>query len=87
MNPKKTVSSPRRSRPVRSRYVVCVNNDGYAASLEKRKIYQLLPDASAKAHHLLRVIDESGEDYLYPADWFVSIAVSPSVARALISTA
>jgi len=87
MNSKKILSSPRPSRSIKSRYVVCVNNDGYAASLEKGKIYQLLPDAPAKAHDLLRIIDESGEDYLYPADWFMSIAVSPAVAKALTSTA
>jgi hypothetical protein len=87
MNSKNTVSTPRRSRSIRSRYVVCVNNDAYAASLEKGKIYQLLPDAPAKAHNLLRIVDESGEDYLYPADWFMSIAVSPAVAKAITSTA
>ena len=87
MNSKKIVSPPRRSKSVRSRYVVCVNNEGYAASLEKRKIYQLLPDAEAKAHNLLRLIDESGEDSLYPAGWFMVIAVSPAVAQALTSAA
>jgi hypothetical protein len=63
--------------------VVCIANDGYAASLEKRKIYQTLPDADAAAHSLLRVVDESGEDYLYPARWFVSFDVSPTMAKAL----
>jgi len=72
-----------RATSAKRRYVVCVNNDGYAASLEKRKIYQALPDAGATAHDLLRVIDESGEDYLYPAKWFVPINVSPTMAKAL----
>lgn len=52
--------------------VVCVDNDGYPASLEVRKLYQVLPDSEAKAHKQLRVVDESGEDYLYPASLFVS---------------
>ena len=56
-------------------YVVCVRNDGYAASLEARKIYQLLPDKTAQARGYVRVVDESGEDYLYPADRFVPIEV------------
>jgi hypothetical protein len=46
--------------------VICVDNEGYAASLEKRKIYFALRDASAEKHGLLRIVDESGEDYLYP---------------------
>jgi hypothetical protein len=55
------------------RFVVCVKNKGYAASLELRKIYQAVPDqAAAKLHHI-RVIDESGEDYLYPESYFVAV--------------
>lgn len=59
-------------RPQKPRFVVCVNNEGYPASLEPRKIYQILPDSAAATKHYLRVIDESGEDYLYPEDYFVS---------------
>lgn len=66
---------------LKSRYVVCVNNEGYPASLERRKIYQVLPDPQAAAHKLIRVIDESGEDYLYPADYFVPITLSQTVAK------
>ena len=62
-------------------FVVCVKNDGYKASLEPRKIYQVLPDAAALTHHMLRVIDESGEDYLYPADLFASIALPQTLAK------
>ena len=54
----------------KKRFVVCVRNTGYPASLELRKIYQALPDADAEAHSLVRVIDESGEDYLYPEKFF-----------------
>ena len=47
-------------------FVVCVKNDGYSASLEKRKIYLMLRDPSAEKHGQLRIIDKSGDDYLYP---------------------
>jgi hypothetical protein len=50
--------------------VVCVENDGYAVSLEKRKIYVALRDAAAEKHNMLRIVDESGEDYLYPKAFF-----------------
>ena len=55
--------------------VVCVENDGYGASLEKRKIYVSLRDTAAEKHSLMRVIDESGEDYLYPKNLFVAVKV------------
>jgi hypothetical protein len=55
------------------RLVVCVRNEGYKASLELRKLYEVLDDAFAEKHKLVRVIDESGEDYLYPSDYFVRI--------------
>ena len=64
-------------------YVVCVDNDGYAASLEKHKIYRALPDDGAAADGDVRIIDESGEDYLYPAERFVPIAVPAEVERSL----
>jgi len=67
----------------KSQFVVCVKNKGYAASLERRKIYQVLPDPRASAHDLIRVIDESGEDYLYPADYFVPITLPQTLAKAL----
>ncbi len=68
-------------------FVVCVRNEGYPASLELHKIYQLLPDADAAADGDLRVIDESGEDYLYPADWFVAIEVPQTVKESLLRAA
>ncbi len=55
--------------------VVCANNEGYPASLEKRKIYVALRDATAEKHGLLRIVDESGDDYLYPKAFFRSIAL------------
>ena len=63
-------------------YVVCVEYAGYPASLELRKIYQRVPDARAEKDGLVRVIDESGEDYLYPARFFASIEVPKTVERA-----
>ena len=70
-------------RNAKPRLVICVNNEGYSASLEQRKIYQALPDRQAAAHGLIRVIDESGEDYLYPADWFVPITLPQTTVKAL----
>lgn len=52
-------------------FVVCVKNTGYAASLELLKLYQAIPDEVAAKLHQIRVIDESGEDYLYPEEYFV----------------
>jgi len=52
---------------------ICICNDDYQVSLERRKIYDLIPDPEAERHHQLRVVDESGEDYLYPAHYFVTI--------------
>ena len=67
--------------------VVCIDNEGYAASLEKRKLYVVLPDPAAEKHGLLRVIDESGEDYLYPKTFFRSVALPQAVKKAVLSAA
>ncbi len=67
--------------------VICVDNNGYAVSLEKRKIYVALRYADAEKHDLLRVIDESGEDYLYPKAFFRSIALPQAVRRAVLAAA
>jgi len=66
-----------------SRFVVCIRNSGYEASLERNKIYAVLPDDAAEREGDLRVIDESGEDYLFSADRFVAIDV-PEVVRGSI---
>ena len=63
--------------------VVCLKNDGYPASLEVRKLYRMLPDPAAAEHNMIRVIDESGEDYLYPMDFFAPLDLPAEVARAL----
>jgi hypothetical protein len=67
--------------------VVCVDNDGYAASLEKRKIYVALRDTAAEKHGLRRIVDESGEDYLYPKAFFRAIALPQSVRKAVLAAA
>jgi hypothetical protein len=67
--------------------VVCVDNEGYPASLEKRKIYVSLRDPVSEKRGLLRIIDESGDDYLYPKTFFRSIALPHSVKRAVLAAA
>ena len=64
---------------------MCVDNDGYPASLEKRKIYVSLRDAAAEKHQMLRIIDESGEDYLYPKTFFRTIALPLAIKRAVLA--
>ena len=72
--------------PMRStakQFVVCLENEGYEVSLERRKIYRVLPDADAAKHRQIRVIDESGEDYLYPAAFFVPVELPRGAGRSL----
>ena len=66
------------------KFVVCVQNDEYPASLEVRKLYQVLSDRDAAAEGQVRVIDESGEDYLYPVSYFASVELSAPVEAALL---
>ena len=66
----------------KKQFVLCVRNHG-AEDLEIRKIYQVLPDARAAKEKHFRVIDESGEDYLYPADYFVPVTLPREAERAL----
>jgi hypothetical protein len=74
-------------RSASKQFVVCINNDGFPTSLEKRKIYVLLRDALAEKRGLVRIIDESGSDYLYPKTLFRSIALPQSVKKAVLSAA
>ena len=64
-------------------FVVCIKNNGYEASLEPRKIYQVLSDKEAESHKMLRVIDESGEDYLFPASLFSPISLPQTLVKEL----
>ena len=68
-------------------FVICIDNTEYPAALERRKIYEVIPDALAAQHRLLRVIDESGEDYLYPQAYFIAVDFAPGVQAALIQAA
>ena len=67
--------------------VVCVRNDQAPASLELRKIYEVIPDPKAVRLNLVRVIDESGEDYLYPEGFFVPIKIPQAISRAILRAA
>ncbi len=69
------------------RFAVCVNNDGYPVSLELHKIYRVLPDEDAEPDGDLRVVDESGEDYLYPAGRFVLVNLPQAVEESLLQKA
>jgi hypothetical protein len=66
------------------RFAVCVRNEGYEASLERNKLYVVLPDPDAERGGEVRVVDESGEDYLYPADWFVALQIPKAVRNSLL---
>lgn len=66
--------------------VICLENEGYKVSLETAKLYIALRDAVAKKHGMLRVIDESGEDYLYPASFFAAIELPDELHKAVFAT-
>lgn len=71
-----------------SQFAVCINNSEYPASLELHKIYRILVDSDAANDGDIRVIDESGEDYLYPAEWFVILVKLPEkVEQSLLQIA
>jgi hypothetical protein len=69
------------------RLVICLDNSGYQVSLERRKIYVVLPDAEGAKRGLIRVIDESGEDYRYPEGRFVEADLPLATRRAVIQAA
>jgi hypothetical protein len=74
-------------KPLQSKFLLCIKNEGYAASLEVRKVYQVISDSAADKHHLVRVIDESGEDYLYPQKFFVPVELPTAVKKVFAATA
>jgi hypothetical protein len=78
-----SIRSRKAAAPAR-RFAVCVDNDGYEASLERNKIYVVLPDRDAENDGDLRVVDESREDYLFSADRFVAIDVPAAVKVSLL---
>ena len=67
-------------------FVICLNNEGYPASLEIGKLYRFIPDRVVEAEGLIRVIDESGEDYAFEAARFHPISVPPAVEKALLDS-
>ena len=75
------------SKPLSKQLVACINNEGYPASLEKRKIYVSLRDTVGEKRGLLRIIDESGDDYLYPKAFFRPIALPRSIKKAVLAAA
>ena len=82
------MSISERKRPRRgTSFAVCIHNSGYPASLELHKIYRILPDQDAAAEGDLRVIDESGDDYLYPKTFFRPIALPQSIKKAVLAAA
>ncbi len=76
----------RRSKTTQPSFVACVDNSGYLASLEMHKIYRVIPDEEARRDGDIRVIDESGEDYLYSADRFIAIEVPKALERAILKS-
>jgi len=80
-NPRPASLRRRNVKPVKPRFVLCMRNEGYEVSLEKRKIYRVLPDVRSSAHRLIRLVDESGEDYLYPIEWFIPITLPQTAVR------
>ena len=74
----------RPSRRSAAEFVVCIQNSGYPASLELHKIYRVVRDPEAIREGDLRIIDESGEDYLYPAEWFAAVELPRRVKTSLL---
>ena len=71
----------KRSEP---QFVVCIRNRDYPASLELRKLYRVVPDPEAARRHQIRVVDESGEDYLYPEGLFIPVPLPQAAERAVL---
>ena len=76
----------KRTKILRTQFVVCVKNEDHPASLELRKIYRVIPDIRAAEHRLVRVIDELGEDYLYPTSYFVPIELPQGLEKVFAQT-
>ena len=64
-------------------FAICIHNGQYAGTLENRKVYEVLDDPVAEKRNFMRVIDESGEDYLYPRSWFVPVVVPENIEQLL----
>lgn len=84
------VRARQRSRAIKGsapgkRFVICINDGGYVDDLKVRTVYQLLPDESASKSNYVRIIDETGEDYLYPADLFANIELPRELEKVLLT--
>ena len=73
-----------KAEKLQSRFLLCIRNEG-SDDLEPRKVYQVVPDRTAAQEGYVRVVDESGEDYLYPAEYFVALRLPAVVAKQLVS--
>ena len=73
-------------KTVTSRFVVCLVNRGYPASLVVRRLYPVVPDAVGEKHDMIRIVDESGEDYLYPKKMFAAVALAKTVEKRLATS-
>jgi hypothetical protein len=76
-----------RKKTVSAHFAVCMKNTGYPSSLELHKIYRVFPDEDAAKDGDIRVVDESGEDYLYPAKWFAELKLPQEVQESLMHVA
>jgi hypothetical protein len=72
---------------MRRKFLLCVDNEGYEASLEARKLYEMVPDKEAERHNQVRIIDESGEDYLYPLKFFAPVGLSMQTKNRILKKA
>jgi hypothetical protein len=70
-------------RNPRAKFVICVNNEGHEASLEIRKVYERLPDPKGERHGYVRIIDESGDDYLFPGNYFIALELPKDIEAAI----
>lgn len=69
------------TRAARTHFALCIDSGEYPASLQRRKLYEVMPDADAEKHGQMRVIDDSGEDYLYPREYFQPLELTPFLSR------
>ncbi|WP_211285642.1 hypothetical protein [Marinobacter guineae] len=84
---RKLRSSEFSGKPMTHHFAVCTNNEGFEASLEPRKLYQVVEDEAAASHGMMRIIDESGEDYLYPAQLFTRLELPETLEKQLSDVA
>jgi hypothetical protein len=75
------------SKTMKQKFLLCIDNEGYEASLEIRKLYEVIPDKEAERHNQVRIIDESGEDYLYPVRFFAPVKLSMQTRNRILEKA